>query len=102
MATNRAHTLRNLKRPCIMLYAKPREHYSAVATLSIGILLSARIKSSTPCTVAFVAISTGRPGRISATFEVLERNFGFGCGVLYMTNNSNRKKETFLHEYSFE
>jgi hypothetical protein len=46
-----------------MLYAKPWEHPNAVATLSIIILLSARINSSTRCTVASVAISTGRFGR---------------------------------------
>jgi hypothetical protein len=50
-----------------MLYAKPWEHPSAVATLSIVILLSAQINYSTHCTVASVTVSTGRPGRASST-----------------------------------
>jgi hypothetical protein len=54
----------------MLLYAKPWEHLSAVATLSIVILLSAQINSSTCCTVASVATSTGQPGQASsATFE---------------------------------
>jgi hypothetical protein len=54
-----------------MLYDKPWEHTSAVATLPIVILLSARINSSTRCTIDSVAVLTGRPGRTStaATFE---------------------------------
>jgi hypothetical protein len=45
---------------------------SAVATLSIVTLLSARINSSTRCTVSSVAIQTGRPRRASSeTFEFL-------------------------------
>jgi hypothetical protein len=58
-----AHTFWNFKRSCIMPYAKPWEHPSAVATLPIVILLSAWINSSTRCTVASVTISTGWPGR---------------------------------------
>jgi hypothetical protein len=51
-------------------YAKPQEHPSAVATLSIVFLLSAQINSSTRCTVASVKISTGQTGWASSvTFE---------------------------------
>jgi hypothetical protein len=53
-----------------MLYAKQWEHPIAVATLSIIILLPARTYSSTHCTVASVAISTGQPGQVSSvTFK---------------------------------
>jgi hypothetical protein len=53
-----------------MLYAKPWEHPSAVATLSSVIFLSAPINSSVHCAVASVAILTGWPGRASsANFE---------------------------------
>jgi hypothetical protein len=70
------HTFWNFKWLCIMLYAKPWEHPSAIATLSVIILLSAWINSSTHCTVASVAISTGRPGRASsATFQHPRENF---------------------------
>jgi hypothetical protein len=59
-----------------MLYASPWELPSAVATLYIIILLSAGISTSTRCTVASVAMSTGRPDRTSsATFERLSENF---------------------------
>jgi hypothetical protein len=47
LRTNRTQTFRNFKRPCIMLYDKPWEQPSAVATLPIVILLSAPINSST-------------------------------------------------------
>jgi hypothetical protein len=70
LVTHRAYSFRNFKRSCIMLYDKPWEHPSAVATLSIFILLSARINSSTRRAVASAAIPTGRSGRAaSATFE---------------------------------
>jgi hypothetical protein len=70
LCTHHAHTFWNFKRSCIMLYAKPWEHLSAVATLSIIILLLVRINSSTCCTVASVAISTGQLGWApSATFK---------------------------------
>jgi hypothetical protein len=59
-----------------MQYAKPWEHPSTVATLSIVVLLSARINSSTCCRVARSQSSTGRPGRASsATFETSLREF---------------------------
>jgi hypothetical protein len=48
-----------------MLFAKPWERPSAVAALPILILLSAGINSFTRCTVAPVAVSTGRPGRVT-------------------------------------
>jgi hypothetical protein len=48
-----------------MLYAKPWEHPSAVAKLSVIILLSIRINCSARCIVASEAISTGQPGRTS-------------------------------------
>jgi hypothetical protein len=55
------------------LHDKQWEDPSAVATLSIVILLSPRINSSTQCTVASVAILTGQPVRVSsATFELLD------------------------------
>jgi hypothetical protein len=71
-----ACTVRNFKWSCTMLYAKPWEHPSAVATLSIVILRSAQINSSTCCTVASVGISTGRPGRAtSVTLQTSLREF---------------------------
>jgi hypothetical protein len=70
LGTHCAHTIQNFERSCTMLYAKPWEHTSAVATLSIVLLLSARINSSTCCTVASVTAWTGQPGwPSSATFE---------------------------------
>jgi hypothetical protein len=49
---------------------------SALATLSIAILLSAQINSSNRCTVASVTIWTGWPGQASfATFECPWENF---------------------------
>jgi hypothetical protein len=80
LGTRRAHTFRNFKRSCIMLHAKPCEHPSAVDTLPVVILLSAQINSSTRCTVASVAVSTGRPGRtLSANFELLQRIYRPSC-----------------------
>jgi hypothetical protein len=74
MGTYRAHTFQDFKRSCIMLYAKAWECPSAVVTLFIFILLSARINSSTRCIVASVTISTGRHGQASsATLNVLEK-----------------------------
>jgi hypothetical protein len=53
-----------------MLYAKPWEHPNAFATLSIVILLSARMNPSARYTVASVGISTGLPGLESSdSFE---------------------------------
>jgi hypothetical protein len=75
LSTHHAHTFWNFTWSCIMLYAKPREHPSTVATLSLY-LLSARIISSTCCTVLSVAISTGRSDQASsATFKYPWVNF---------------------------
>jgi hypothetical protein len=43
---------------------KASEHHSAVVTLSVVILVSARINSAL-CTVASIAFSTGQPGQAS-------------------------------------
>jgi hypothetical protein len=80
LGTDRAHTFQNFKRSCTMLYAKPWEHSSAVATLSIFILLSARINSSTRCTIASVATKTRRLS------NVLERSCRPSCDLLYVSN----------------
>jgi hypothetical protein len=53
-----------------MLHVKPWEHPGEVATLSVVILLSAKINYSTHSTAASVAISTGQTVWISsAMFE---------------------------------
>jgi hypothetical protein len=101
------HTFRHFKRSCIMLYsyAKPWEDPSAVATLSIFILLSARINSFTRCTVASVAVSRWSPSQSSsATFKRLGENILTqlwtalcnkhfphrpSCELLYATNTSH-------------
>jgi hypothetical protein len=76
LGTHCAHIFRNLKWSCVMLYATPWKNPSAVATLSVVILLSAQMNSSTHCTYASVTISTGRPGwESSATFEYTWENF---------------------------
>jgi hypothetical protein len=76
LGTHLAHTFRSFKRSCSMLHAKPWEHPSAVVTLCIVILLSARINSSTRCTVASVAVSTVRPGTgIICDFRTSLRKF---------------------------
>jgi hypothetical protein len=80
-----------------MLYAKLWEHPSAVATLSIVILLSAQINSSACCTVASIAISTGQ--HLLRLSNVLERISWPSCVPFYATNTSHRKQETFLYEY---
>jgi hypothetical protein len=82
----------------IMLYAKQWEHPSAVATLSIVILMSARINFSICCIVASVTISTGRHGwASSATFE-LDRISQPSCEPFYAINTSHCKQETFIYE----
>jgi hypothetical protein len=71
LGTHRAHSFRNFRRLFIMLYAQPWEQPSAVATLSVAILLYSRISSSTRCTFASDEISTSRPSRASSvTFEL--------------------------------
>jgi hypothetical protein len=80
---------------CMMLHA------SEVATLSVVILLSARINSSIRCsTVVSVAISTGDlVGHHMRLSNVIERISRPSCEPLYATNTSHRKQETFLYEY---
>jgi hypothetical protein len=81
-----------------MLYTKPGEHPSVVAALSLIILLSAEINSSTHCTVASVAILTGWLSlESSATFQHL-RISRPSCELLYATNTSHGKQETFIYE----
>jgi hypothetical protein len=81
-----------------MLYAKPWERPSAVATLSIVILLSARINSSTRCTVASVAISTGQPGWASSA--TLERAWENLCTQLWTAlHYKHHRKQKHYYEY---
>jgi hypothetical protein len=73
---HRAHIFQNVKLSCILLYAKPWEHPTAVATVSVVVLLSAGINSFTRCTVASVINLKRQPGRTSSvTFEQLWGNF---------------------------
>jgi hypothetical protein len=100
LSNHRAHTFRNLKRSRIMLFAKPWEHPSPVATLSLVNILSARINSSVGCTVASGAISTGLPGKASsATFERRWENFSTQLWTALRDKTSHRKQETFLYWY---
>jgi hypothetical protein len=100
LGTHHAYTFRNFKRSCVVLYTKQWEHPGVVATLSIVILLSARINSSTRCAIDSVAISTRRRGRASsATFERPSENFSISCQPLYTSNTSHSKQETFRYEY---
>jgi hypothetical protein len=93
-----AHTFRNFKRSCIMLYAKPWEHPSTVSTLRIVILLSAGLNSSTRYTVASVAISTGRSGRaLSVTFERPWENFSTQLWIAL--RDKHFPQEIFIYEY---
>jgi hypothetical protein len=83
-----------------MLYAKPWDHHSAVATMSIVILLSAWINPSTRCTVASVTISIGPPaGHHLRLSNVPERTSRPNCELLYTTNTSHPKQEIFLYKY---
>jgi hypothetical protein len=86
-----------------MLYAKPWEHPSAVATPLFLILLSARINTSTRYTVS--SVDDAQQGdlvehhlRLS---NVLERISRPTCEPLYVADTSHHKQETFLYEYSF-
>jgi hypothetical protein len=101
LLTHGSHNYRNSKWSCIMLYAKPWEIPSAVATPSIVILLSARINSSTCCRVASVAISTGDlVGHHLWLSNDLEGIYRPSGEPLYTTNTSHRKQETILYEHS--
>jgi hypothetical protein len=103
LGTCHAHTFQNFKWSRIMLYVKPWEHHSAVTTLSTIILLSAQINSSTPCTVASAATSTGHRGWASSvTFECPWENTLPSCKLLYAINTSHRKQETFPYEYPLQ
>jgi hypothetical protein len=94
------HSFRNLKRSCIMLHTKPWEHSSIVATLSVVILLSARIHPSACCTVDSAAISTRRPGRQQLRLSnIVQRISRPNCELFYATNTSDRKQEIYLYEY---
>jgi hypothetical protein len=103
LGTHCVHTLWNFKRSCIMLYAKPWEHPSAVATLSIIILLSAQIDSSTCLYRCFCRILNGETwdlvGHYLWLMKVLERISWPSCELLYTTNTPHCKHETFLYEY---
>jgi hypothetical protein len=65
LGTHHAHTFRNFKQSCIMLYAEPWEHASVVATLPVGVLLSAQINVPTNCTVTSITVSAEQPGQAS-------------------------------------
>jgi hypothetical protein len=98
LGTHCVHTFNNLKRCFIMLYAKPWEHPSAVGTLSIVILLSARINSSTCCIVFLSQSQQGNLVRHHLRLSnVLERISLPNCEPLYTTNTSYRKH--FFYEY---
>jgi hypothetical protein len=58
-----------------MLYTEPWEHPSAVAALSVVILLSAWINFLTHCIVAYVAISTGWLSNVLRQFFDPDVNF---------------------------
>jgi hypothetical protein len=58
-----------------MLYAKPWEHPSAVAALSIVILLSARINSSTPAQLLLAESQQATWSSIICNFETSLREF---------------------------
>jgi hypothetical protein len=93
-----AHTFRNFKRSCIMLYAKPLEHPSAAVALSIVILLSA-LKSTLPPTVQLLLSQSQQDNLIAQDLRlsnVLQRISRLSCEPLYATNTSHLKQETFL------
>ncbi|GFR05342.1 hypothetical protein TNCT_421061 [Trichonephila clavata] len=76
-----------------MLYAKPGEHPTAVAMLSIVTLRSALINYFTCCSVDFVAIKTGRPLRSSSTiWNGLAKNSLPICTLVYVPFPSLDKK----------
>jgi hypothetical protein len=84
-----------------MLYAKPWEHPSAVAILSIGILLSDRTNSSPAAAHLLLSQSqqsdlVGHRLRLS---KVLERISQRSSEPLYATITSHRKEGIFLYEY---
>jgi hypothetical protein len=94
LCTHRVHNFLNFKRPCIMSCAKSWEHPSAVATLSIVILLSARINSS-PAAQLLLSQSqqydlVGNHLRLSNVFKIISLP---SCKPIYATDTSivNRK-----------
>jgi hypothetical protein len=80
-----------------MLRTKPWEHSSAVATLSVVILLSAEINSSTAAQLLLSQSQQGdMVGRHLRLSNVLERIYRPNCESLYAINNSHSKQEIFL------
>jgi hypothetical protein len=83
MGTHLAHIFRNFKRSCIMLYAKLCEHPSAVATLSVVILMSAWINSPPTAQLLLSQTQEGElVGHHLRLSNVLERIFRPSCEPL--------------------
>jgi hypothetical protein len=82
-----------------MLYAKLWEHPSAVATLSIIILLSARINLP-PTAQLFLSQSRQDDlvGHHLQLSNVLERISQPSCEPLYAINTSQHKQEIFIYD----
>jgi hypothetical protein len=100
LGTHRAQTFPNFKRSCIMLYAEPWAHTSAVATLSLS---SCQLESTLPL-AAQLLLSQPRNGDLVWYLirhsNVLERISPPSCEPLYGTNISHRKHIIFIYEYS--
>jgi hypothetical protein len=91
LGTHGAHTFRNFKRSCVMLYAA---HPSAVATLSIVIVSSNQhfhpLHSCFCCNLNRATLSG-----VMCDFNTSLREFIDPI----VKNTSHRKQETFLYEY---
>jgi hypothetical protein len=97
---HRAHTFRNFKCSCIMLYAKAWEHPSIVATLSIVIPVSSN-QLFHPLHTCFCRIS--QQGDLVEHHQRLSNVLGrisiSNCEPFYVANTSHHKEETFVCEY---
>jgi hypothetical protein len=85
---------------CIMLYAKPWEHSSAVATPFT--LSSCQLESTLPPAAQLLLSQSQLADLVRHHLRlsnVCERISQLSCEPLYMTNTSHPKQEIFLYEY---